>query len=254
MIGPVRQPTRPPADRATRPLTMLPVQRPELDAVYRQTVGKHVRTVCVTAANAGEGVSTLALALARRGAASGLRTLLIDANLPQPSISTRFGLRPAPWSPAEGSAASAIVLTESGRLSVLPVPAALDLLALRDTDQWRRMLERDLADYDLIVVDASPVNDLDERAVPTESIAAACAATVLVVLTGATSERSVRAAVERLTMAGATLCGAVFNDRDHRRLADELCRRLDRFAWLAPRLVRRLKHRIGTNATLNFQP
>lgn len=233
---------------------MLPVQRPELDAVYRQTVGKRVRTVCVAAAHAGEGVSTLALALARRGAAAGLRVLLIDANLAQPEVSARFGLRPLPWSPVDGSAAHAVVPAESGGLSVLPAPSGVDPLALRDTDQWRRMLEADLADYDLIVVDTSPVNSFDERSVPAEAIAAACAATVLVVLTGVTFERSVRAAAERLTAAGASLSGAVFNDRDERRLGDEIGRLIGRFAWLAPRLVARLRRRIGTNATLNLQP
>ena len=139
--------------------------------------------------------------------------------------------------------------------TIVGVPArAVGTTALVARGAAEMMLDQELADYDLIVVDAAPVNGFDERSVPAESIAAACAATVLVVLTGVTSERSVRAAAERLTSAGAALCGAVFNDRDHRRLADELCRRIDRFAWLAPRLTRRLKQRIGTNATLNLQP
>jgi Mrp family chromosome partitioning ATPase len=232
---------------------MLPVQRPELDAVYRQTVGKHVRTVCVTAANPCEGVSILALALARRGAAAGLRALLVDANLPQPSISARLGLRSICWSPADGSAREAVVPVEGSRLSVLPAPSAVDPFVLRDTDKWRRMLENDLAEYDLIVIDASPVNSFDEPSLPAEPIAAACAATVLVVLTGVTSEQCVRSAAERLTTAGASLCGAVFNDRYNHRLADELNRQVDRFAWFAPKMAGRLRRRINTSAMLNLQ-
>jgi Mrp family chromosome partitioning ATPase len=232
---------------------MLPVQRPELDAIYRQTVGKRARTVCVTAANPGEGVSTLALALARRGAAAGLRALLIDANLPRPSTSSGLALRPARWSPAEHSAAGQVAQAKALDLAVLPAPVAADPLAFRDPDQWRRMFEVDLADYQLIVVDTSPVNSLDDRAIPAEPVAAACAATVLAVLTGVTSERSVQAAVERLRTAGATLCGAVFNDRYNPSLADELSRRLDHLAGIAPRLTRWLRRRLAGSSILNLE-
>lgn len=230
---------------------MLPVQRPELDAIYRQTVGKRARTVCVTAANQGEGVSTLALALARRGAAAGLRALLVDANLPRPSASGKLGR--TRWTPADGSAAGKVAPGRDLDLAVLPAPVSVDPLAFRDSDAWRRMFEVDLAAYQLIVVDTSPVNSFHDRAIPAEPVAAACAATVLAVLTGVTSERSVQAAVERLRTAGATLCGAVFNDRYNPSLADELGQQVDRLAGVAPRLAGWLKRRIDGSAILNLQ-
>lgn len=232
---------------------MLPVQRPELDAIYRQTVGKRARTVCVTAANAGEGVSTLAVALARRGAAAGLRALLVDANLPRPSTSAALALRPTRWTPADSSAADKVTFAQELDLGVLAAPVGVDPLAFRDSDQWRRMFEVDLAAYQLIVVDTSPVNSFDDRAIPAEPVAAACAATVLAVLTGVTSERSVQAAVERLRTAGATLCGAVFNDRYNPSLADELGHQVDRLARVAPRLARWLRRRIDGSGILNLQ-
>ena len=95
-------------DLAGSYVTMLPVQRPELEAIYWQTVGRKIRTICVTAAAPGEGVSELGLALARRGKSAGLKALLIDANLPRPTISLRLGLSSACWSPVGGSARKAI--------------------------------------------------------------------------------------------------------------------------------------------------
>lgn len=232
---------------------MLPVQRPELDAIYRQTVGKQARTICVTAANAGEGVSTLALSLASRGAAAGLKALLIDANLARPSVSARLGLAPRRWAPADGSARAAATFVDRMGMSILPAPVAVDPLAFRDPERWRRMFEADLAGYDLIVVDTSPVNGFSDRAIPAELIAAACSATVLVVLAGVSSERTVRAAVERLATAGAALSGAVLNDRFNPSLADELTRWVGWLGRFAPPLARWLQRRIDASVVLHLQ-
>ena len=234
-------------------MLLLPVQRPELDAIYRQTVGRKSRTICVTAANAGEGVSALAMALARRGAAAGLRVLLVDANLQRPATSAKLGLRPAHWSPIDHSAAAAVAFIDEIELGVLPASVTVDPVAVRDTDNWRQMFEVDLVSYDLIVVDAPPVSSVSDRAIPTEAMAAACAATVLVVLAGVTAERHVRGAVERLSTAGATVCGAVFNDRLNPSLSEELCREVDRFKRIAPGLTARVRNVINRSAILNLQ-
>lgn len=234
-------------------MSVLPVQRPEFDAIYWQTVGKHVRTICVTSPNAGEGTSALASALAWRGAAAGLKVLLVDANAAHPTVSARFGLRPARWSPAGGGAHDAIQRAQGVALDVLPAPAGVDPLAFRDPESWRRLLERDLAGYELVVIDGASVNGLGDKAIPAAAAAAACAATVLVVLAGVTSERSVREAVDRLTGAGASLLGAVFNDRFNPGLADELCREIDRLARRMPRLHRALQRWVRGSAILNLQ-
>jgi protein-tyrosine kinase len=232
---------------------MLPLNYPELDTIYRQTVGKGARTICVTAANAGEGVSSLALALAHLAAAAGLETVLVDVNLPRPSASGALGLKRARWSPGDGSARSAIACAERVGLGVLPAPTGTDPLAFRDPDKLRRVFEEDLADYDLIVVDASPVNSTPGTAIPAEAVAAACQATLIVVLTGVTSEHAVRTAKERLAAAGATIFGAVFNDRFNPCLADELCREVDRIARFAPGLAGWLRRRILGSTILNLQ-
>jgi protein-tyrosine kinase len=232
---------------------MLPIHYPELDLIFRQTVGKGARSVCITAANAGEGVSTLALALAQLGAAADLETLLVDVNLPRPSASIALGLKRMRWSPGDGSVQNAIANAEGMSLGVLPAPAGADPLAFRDPVKLRRIFEVDLDGYDLIVVDTSPVNSTPGSAIPAEAIAAACDATVIVVLTGVSSEHAVRTAVERLTASGATIFGAVFNDRFNPCLADELCREVNRIARFAPRLSARLRRRILGSTILNLQ-
>jgi Mrp family chromosome partitioning ATPase len=232
---------------------MLPIPYPELDVIFRQTVGKGARSICITAANSGEGVSSLALALAHLGAAAGLATVLVDLNLARPSTSVALGVERTRWSPADDSVRSAVTCAPRAGLGILPAPAGADPLAFRDPVKLRRVFEVDLAGYDLIVVDAAPVASMPGNAIPAEAIAAACRATLMVVLTGVTSAHAVRTAAERLIAAGATVYGAVFNDRFNPCLADELCREVDRIAAIAPRLSAWLRRRILNSTILNLQ-
>lgn len=225
----------------------------ELDAIYRQIVVNSVRTVCVTAAHTGEGVSTVALALACRGTASGLKTLLVDVSLrrlpkPDPIWPARIrGLQ------SERGVGSVVTRLDEAGPDVLPAPLDSSALTLRDAQILGQMIEVDLAEYDLIVADTAPLFPAYRDAIPAEAVASVCATTVLVVLAGITSKHSVRGAVERLSGAGANLGGAVFNDRLNPSLADEIACELARFGRLAPGLVARLQRRVRRSAILNLQ-
>lgn len=231
---------------------MLSIHDPELDAIDRQTFGKGARTICFTAAMPGEGVSTVATAYARRSAASGMKTLLVDCDVSNGAVTTAFGLVRSRWSPIDNNASLSIIAVPERGLSVLPAPAGFEPLAFRDVQQFRRVLES-LQPFDLIVVDAGRVGQADHSAIPAEVTAAACAATVIVVLAGVTSGQVVRTAVGKLTAAGANVVGAVLNDRCNPSLADELCRQVDRFSHLAPRLTAAMRSAIRGSNVLALQ-
>ncbi|MGN4982002.1 hypothetical protein ACTFBY_11420 [Aeromonas dhakensis] len=67
----------------------IPIQYLELESLYASTLARGIRSLAVTSAEGGEGVSTICEALARRAEADGLKTLLVDLNLYHP------GRRPA---------------------------------------------------------------------------------------------------------------------------------------------------------------
>jgi capsular exopolysaccharide synthesis family protein len=54
--------------------------------------GSGVKSLIVTSAHAAEGKSTIALSLARSAAETGLRVVLLDCNLREPSLHSRLGL------------------------------------------------------------------------------------------------------------------------------------------------------------------
>jgi len=232
---------------------MLSVHDPEIDAIYRQTVGKRARTICVAAANPGDGVTTFALALARRGAAGGVRTLLFDAEVTRASATTALGASRARWSPDDPSLRNAVRPTEFAGLSVLPAPAGVEPIAFRDPDTLRRMFENDLESFGLIVTDTSAIPTGSPFAIPAEVVAAACSVTLFVVLTGVTSERALRVALERLQCAGATPCGVIMNDRFAPSIADELCRQARRLERFAPGPAAWMQRCIRRTSILNLQ-
>lgn len=230
-------------------MSELPIHWAELEAVYARTVGSGVRTLAVTAPEGGEGVTTLARALAERAAAVGIQTLYIDFNLNRPMIPGGSGLE------SEDTDQTLILPTGSAGLDVVPAPTrAANLLTLRDPARLRTALAGELAGYDLIVFDTSPVNAANRGNIPAEAVAAACDATLLVVLSGRTRTAAAQAAAERLRTAGARLTGIVMNDRFAPTLADELCREAARLGRWLPGLSGRLQRWLRRRPFLAMRP
>lgn len=227
-----------------------PVHDPELDALYRKAVGFGRQVISVTQARAGEGTTTAAMALARRAAAAGRTVVLVDANTLRPALTESLSLPRTAWLPADGSACSALFHVPDLGLAVLSAPNVLDPIAFREPDALRRIFEHDLREFDLVVIDTSPVTEAHCEAIPAEVVAAASTATLLVIMAGVTPEPSVMRAVERLKQSGGTIAGAVFNDRFNPSLASDLQRRTRFLSKVAPRLTARLLSSIDRSAWL----
>lgn len=211
----------------------IPIRYVELEAIHGRTLGAGMRTLAVTSANPGEGVTMLARALARRSAAAGKRTLLIDFNLFRPTVSEIN----APWRPEGDSARSAVLPLGDDQLYGLPVSTlAATELSFRDPAVLRRAMAETLSDYDAIVIDTSSVNAANARNVPAEVAAAACEAAILVIRSGSTTGLAAKRAVDRLLQGGANLVGVAMNDLDNPTLCDELCREVNRLRRFAPRV------------------
>lgn len=234
----------------------LPPAYLELESIYARTLGQGMRSLAICAANSGEGVTSLAEALAQRVRVSGRRVLLVEMNLYQPSLAVHFGIERQAWLPEGGKqelASTALpVIHERDGLAILPASLDRDAhMRLRDPAVLTYSLQGWLEHYDHVLFDTSPLNATNQNNIPAEQICAACEGCLMIVLAGKTSETSVRQGVRRLRAANARLVGAVLNDWLNPSLATELRRETWRLQRFAPRLGAWLRDRINTLALLN---
>ncbi len=173
------------------------------------------KTLVVTSAGPGEGKSITALGIARQFATMGLKVLLVDADLRNPSLYKKLscdntiGLSnylTGSCTPPEAFQATPIpdlALMTSGPLP----PNAADLLS---NARLLSLLSVGLEVFDLIVLDAPPVMGLADA--PLMSNAAG--ATVFVVGAGQARSNHVRGALKRLHMGRGLLIGTVLTKFD----------------------------------------
>lgn len=165
------------------------------------------KSLLITSSRAAEGKSSTTLALSQNFARLGRRVLLIDADLRKPAFVT--GLDSAEGLSkllTNSEPLSAHVLeTEYENLSLLPCgplpPNPAELLA---SARLKAVLAEAIQQYDLVIVDGSPVLGLADAPL----LASVCRGTLLVVESGKTRTRAAQDAVNRLRGAGANLIGA----------------------------------------------
>lgn len=183
-------------------------------------IGEPPRSVLVTSALSEEGKTTVAMGIALSSAASGLKTLLIEADVHRPVHAKRLGLAKSPGlsdyltgevSPGEilqqyrfsppGHGHSQNGASQNGKGPVLVCITAGKVSALAGgelgSDEFANMLREVSQVYDLVVVDSAPllaVADTSEIVPSTDSIAF-CARMGAITVEAA---RAARAALNRL--------------------------------------------------------
>ena len=175
------------------------------------------RAVAVTASRAAEGKTTVALALARSAALSGEHVLVVECDLRQPAFAKRMQ--------ASNSAGLADYLRGHSTVAELIQRDALSgcdvILAGRaDTDGPDLFLSNNMArlltelrpQYDLIVLDAPPVQAMTEARI----LAGIADATLLCIRWGATRCAVAQHTVELLEEAHAHVVGTVLTRVDER--------------------------------------
>ncbi len=173
------------------------------------TMGTGVMALIVSG-SPGEGKSSVAGDLARTAATMGLRVTLVDADLRNPQLASRFGAPPQPGltdALQQGPAAPPRPVDVGvDNLRLLPAgvmhadPATL-LSQANPTDVWDTLR----AENDLVVVDTAPVL----YAAETLELATVADRVVLVVERGRTRRRDVRTVLERMDLVGARPTGTV---------------------------------------------
>jgi len=173
------------------------------------------RSLLVTSSGPGEGKSTTSMALAQGFARLGLRVLLIDADLRNPSLHREFG-----GNRAEGLSN---LLTGGGELAKMAQPTGHPHLYLLTSGpsppnpsellagpRLAQLLGEATRDYDLVVIDGPPIMGLADALL----LANVADATALMIEAGATRRGLIRSAIRRLHGGGARIVGGVLTKFD----------------------------------------
>lgn len=171
------------------------------------------RMLAVVSAARGEGRSFIAANLAVAMSQLGQRTLLVDADLRNPSLHRHFGLNAG-----AGLAALLANGTEQGHiqsiaalpaLSLLPAGAAsADAADLLGRPAFRQWLVELSARFDAVVVDTPAADDSADAQI----IAAATGAALIVARRNVSRLARVRALADLLSQGHAVVVGTVLND------------------------------------------
>jgi len=134
-----------------------------LQRILSANGGERPRAVAFTSAQAGEGKTTIAVALARMAAQAGLRVIVLDGNFAKPAVAPMMGLNALPFGLEEVFAGKrplsrSIFKDPRSNAMVLaaarPLPNAAQLAAARQTAQLIDHLKRAC---DLLIIDAPAV-------------------------------------------------------------------------------------------------
>lgn len=175
-------------------------------------VDRHLQTIGVTSAAAGEGKSTTVANLAIALAEGGRRVIVIDADLRRPSLHTLFGV-----DRAEGLAS--VLLGDQAHLPLFETaapgvrlltsgPASTNPLEVIASPRFDQVLATARAQADFVLVDTAPAGALADAAV----LAPRLDGMLLVVSAGRTKRDLARRAREQLERVNANLLGVVLTD------------------------------------------
>lgn len=172
-----------------------------------------IRTLLVTGSIPDEGKTVTAANLAVVFAQSGIRVVLVDGDLRKPGVHLIFDLPNAAGLTtllADKSVAIDTVaqVTEQGNLTVItsgPLPP--NPAELLGSQRMRGVLERLALEAELIILDSPPLLAVTDSAV----LSAMVDGTLLVINSGRSRRRAVRAARQSLARAGANVLGVALN-------------------------------------------
>jgi polysaccharide biosynthesis transport protein len=175
------------------------------------------KVIGVVSALPGEGKTTVAIGFSSFVAKSGARTLLIDADLRNPSMTRSLGYTNAPGllnMVAEKSEFDELVITDS-KFKFDFLPASTQIKPSNSSDvlsspRMKEMLKLARIDYDYILVDLPPILPV----VDVKAVAQLFDAFVLVVEWGSTSTDEILNAVGSSSVLSERLLGVVLNKAD----------------------------------------
>ena len=223
-----------PVDVNYRDFLRLLASSPEIAQSYENLLmslellssGRRVKSLLVAGTQPGDGKTTVAVNLALTAVLAGKKVLVLDADFRTPQLHRIFQVenqRGLADIVTNGALVQEVAQTVSvaaagdgpqGFLEVVTsggTVSASVLTAIR-TPEFAKALQKLAADYDLVLVDTSPVLTAGDALL----FASAVDGAILVLNAGITAERDAALAKERLRQAGGNVVGVVLNRFDEK--------------------------------------
>lgn len=219
----------------------------EVEQLYLASELNGQKSICVTACHSGDGVTSVATALAERFLLAGHSTLYVDLNLYNPAFKDLNMLE-------DNQAGQLIEHVESHRMFIgVPAPQlASTQLAYKDPATLQKVVEKWLENYDRVIIDTSPLLNINKGNIPAQSVASACDTTLMVIAYGETSSHHLEQAKKLLDAQTINLMGGVINMKHTPSFANELIRQVNKLKFLPRSLQEKIKSSISRNEFLNL--
>lgn len=181
-----------------------------------QLSGDNLKVIMVTSVQPNEGKSTTSVNLAIAFARSGYKTLIVDADLRNSTMSGTFKVRERITGLTEflsGGADLSQGLCDTNLENLFVIQAGQDSpnpTALLQSKNFVTMIETLRKYYDYIIIDTPPIGLVIDAAI----VAQACDASLLVTEAGSIRRRYIKEAKKQLEQTGTPFLGIVLNKFD----------------------------------------
>ncbi|NQZ30228.1 MAG: hypothetical protein HRU06_03090 [Oceanospirillaceae bacterium] len=223
-----------------------------LETIYAHITRQSIKLLALCSLQSQSGNSSLAMALARRGASSGRKVLLIELNNDQPVLHLLQLAVRNKWLPLTDDWRRGVQFNVEPNLSVLIAPKdSVDLVQFHDLDTMKTFLNQARDVFDLVICDCAPLLVPSSSQIPAAMICSACEHSIINVLTNINTESQLEEAREILRSCKANLVGAIMNDQYAPSLRDELLRESQRLNKLLPNLMNKMRQKLRHSDLLN---
>ncbi|MDC5707387.1 chromosome partitioning protein ParA [Vibrio europaeus] len=208
---------------------IIPATHTEIEQIYLAAEMSESRSLCITACQSGDGVTSVVAALAERYLLAGHRTLIVDLNTFHPAFEC------IDIAPSDDDNVGLLVEHASTHqmFTGLTVPKNQSaLLAYKDPAQLQNAVTQWLTQYDRVICDTSPLLHINRGNIPAQVVASACDQTALVIMGGKTSSGQLEKAMQLINNPSISLLGSVLNLKQQATLAQEMVRELNRLKFV----------------------
>jgi len=177
--------------------------------------GKNMRKLVFTSSTSGEGKSLLTFQVACNLAKRGKRVVLIDADLRRSTMAKKMNLETTGeltglvhYLTNQNSLDDILYSTSISNIYIIPAGRCLkNPVHLLDSDDFRELLSRLAASFDMVLVDAPPVGLVIDAA----EIAKACDGTILVARYNEARRRDLIEVKRQMLQTGCPILGCIIN-------------------------------------------